>query len=202
MPEKLDPKASIIFEEAEALAKAGSVDEAVEKFLSAHSAEPENVDLAIKAGSYFIEVGQPERAYLIFQDAAFYQPQNSRIFGLMGLALINLGRKDEAQVCLQYAITLDPQDESSQLLLTGIREEQNSGEGIAKAAETLNMILTYADNPEMMDEIMKRVDSNLLALVKANAATAREDGQQEMADGLNELAGNIENIIVQRILGG
>lgn len=202
MPEKNSQDASRLVEEAEVLAEAGSHKEALEKFSAAHSAAPENVEIAIKAGSFYIKQGMPEAAYTIFQDAAFYQPQNSRVFSLMGLALINLGRNDEAQICLQRALNINPQDENSRLLLTGLQEELGSEEGMKRASETLTMILNYSDQPEMLDEILKRIDSNLLALVKANAATARDEGQVEIADGLDELAGNIENIIVQRIMEG
>jgi tetratricopeptide (TPR) repeat protein len=188
--------------EAEVLAAAGSIQEAAEKFLAAHQAAPENGEHALSAGSFFIKQGQSEQAYAIFQDAAFYQPNNPRIFSLMGLALINLGRGDEAQICLQRALDLDPQDENTRLLLVGLQQEQDSGETLARAAETLGMILNYSEQPEVFEEVLRRMDSSLLALVRANAVTAREDGQLEMADSLDELAKNIENLIVQRILEG
>lgn len=200
MPNNSDQEAARLMDEAEVLAAAGSIQEAAEKFAAAHRAAPENIENAISAGSFFIKQGQAEKAYAIFQGAAFFQPNNPRIFSLMGLALINLGRGDEAQICMQRALDLDPQDENTRLLLVGLQQEQDSGENLARAAETLTMILNYSEQPEVIDEVLKRMDSSLLALVRANAATAREDGQVEMADSLDELAKNIENIIVQRIL--
>jgi tetratricopeptide (TPR) repeat protein len=202
MPKMNAQDASRLIEEAEAMAEAGSFEEAAEKFSAACLAVPDNIDFAITAGSFFIKQGQTEKAHAIFQEAAFYHPENSKIFSLMGLALINLGRGDEAQICMQRALDLNPQDENTRLLLVGLQQEQNSGENLARAAETLTMILNYSEQPEIIDEVLKRMDSSLLALVRANAATAREDGQLEMADSLDELAGNIENIIVQRILEG
>jgi tetratricopeptide (TPR) repeat protein len=189
-----------LLKEADDLAEAGLIDQAIEKYLAAHEAEPENVVCAIKVGAFLLEHGDSENAYTIFQDAAFYQPENPKIFSLMGLAMISLGRTDEAEICLQRAIDLDPQDHNSEMLLEGLKEQQASGEGIARAVETLTMILNYADQPEKIDEILKRMDSNLLAVVRANAMTARSEGQIEMADGLDELAKNIEEIIVRRIL--
>ncbi len=186
---------------ADALVAAGSFEQAIEKYESALNADPENIKNALKIGGFLINCQQTEKAYLILQKSAFYEPGNNKIFGMMGLALINLGRTDEAEICLQRAVELNPKDKNSRLLLTGLKEKQASGEGLARAAETLTMILSYSDQPEKMEEILKRVDSNLLAVVRANAVTARQDGQNEMAGSLDELAKNLENLIIQRILG-
>jgi tetratricopeptide (TPR) repeat protein len=198
----VNPAASALdlIKEGDALAEAESFGQAKMKYMAAIKAAPENAANALKVGSFLLERGEVEKALKIFESAAFYEPQNGKIFSLMGLALINLGRIDEAEVALRRAVDLDPDDQNSSILLSGLKEQHESGQALYKAVETLMMILNFSDQPRQLKEILKRVDSSLVALVKANGFTAREEGQNDLADGLDELAQNLENIIASRIL--
>jgi tetratricopeptide (TPR) repeat protein len=195
-----DSVASDFIQQADALAEKGLFELAGEKYEAGIHAFPEDASLAVKYGNFLLGQGDDLKAYAVYQKAAFYEPENGKVFSLMGLVLIHLGRLDEAEVCLQKAIELNPEDQNSVMLLSGLKEEKGSWDGVLRAVETLMMILNFADQPQQLKEILKRVDSNLLALVKANAFTAREDQSLQLADNLDELAHNIENIIAERIL--
>jgi GT2 family glycosyltransferase len=67
-----------------------------------------------------------------------------------------------------------------------------------RASETLEMLLQAEDLPAALEQHQARLDANLLALVRTNAATARADGAAELAEGLEGLAAYIENITAQR----
>ncbi|MHC1782814.1 MAG: tetratricopeptide repeat protein [Anaerolineaceae bacterium] len=199
-PVKPEKSASDLMKDADALAEKRSLDEAMAAYNAAMKAAPENAAYAMKVGCFLLERGEIEKALKIFQSAAFFEPQNGKIFSLMGLTLINLGRIDEAEVALRRAVELNPNDQNSSILLSGLKEQHESGQTLFKAVETLMMILNFSDQPRQLNEILKRVDSNLVALVKANGFTAREEDQIDLADGLDELALNLENIIARRIL--
>jgi Flp pilus assembly protein TadD len=199
-PVSIAKSASDLMKEADTLAENGSFDQAMDKYEAAVKSAPDNAVNAMTFGSFLLERGEFEKAYQVYQKAAFYEPHNAFAFSLMGLVLIHLGRKDEAEVSLRRAIELNPRDQNSQMLLSGLREEKESWDGVLRAVETLMMILNYADQPQQLKEILTRVDSNLLALVKANALTARNEANIELADNLDELAQNFENIIARRIL--
>lgn len=191
---------SELIHEADELAEKGLFDQAKEKYENAIKVSPENSSYGIKYGNFLLERGENLKAYKVYENVAFHEPRNATAFSLMGLVLIHLGRIDEAEVSLQKAVELNPSDRNSLMLLSGLREEKGSWDGILKAVETLIMILNFVDQPQQLKEILKRVDSNLLALVKVNAFSAREDQNLRLANQLDELVLNLENIIARRIL--
>ncbi|MBL8055901.1 MAG: glycosyltransferase, partial [Anaerolineales bacterium] len=66
------------------------------------------------------------------------------------------------------------------------------------AAETLSRLLEAEDLPAALAEQAARLDADVLALVRENAAAARADGDLELAEGLGHLADYIAGVLTER----
>jgi len=67
-----------------------------------------------------------------------------------------------------------------------------------KAAETLALLLEADDLPAALEQQAANLDADLLALVRANAAAARQEANADLAQGLDDLAAHVEGVIRQR----
>jgi hypothetical protein len=67
-----------------------------------------------------------------------------------------------------------------------------------KAMDTLEMLLAADDLLAALAEHRDLLDQDLLELVRINAAAARADGDQELAEGLDNLATYLEEVNAQR----
>ena len=67
-----------------------------------------------------------------------------------------------------------------------------------KAAQTLEMFLEAEDLPAALKENEALLDEDLLDLVRRNATSARSDGNTALADGLDDLASYVAEVIAAR----
>ncbi len=77
--------------------------------------------------------------------------------------------------------------------IPGISEEINKQDG--RAVETLQLLLESEDLVQSLEKNKGRLDSELLELVRANAEAAAVDGNNELAEGLSDLADYIQSLI-------
>jgi hypothetical protein len=66
------------------------------------------------------------------------------------------------------------------------------------AEETLRRLLAADDLPAALREHEAELDAGLLALVRRDVDLARKDGQAELAEGLQNLAEYIEDVLRER----
>ena len=66
----------------------------------------------------------------------------------------------------------------------------------------IRRIKIFENQPSQLEKILGRLDTDLLALVRANADTARKDGELDLAAGFDKLAAYIDSILAIRILVG
>ena len=197
------PKEVVQFDkQAEEAMEKGAYRVARDFYSKAINLLPSDPYLYTKRGVATLKLGDLEGTYKEYQKAIELDPNFALAYSLMGTILIHMERNDEAETCLKKAIALNPDDKNSQVLLTGMKNSQESWERIAKAAETLRMILTYETAPAQFEKILGRLDTDLLALVKANADTAKKDGDGKLGEALENLARFIDSIIAIRILVG
>jgi hypothetical protein len=77
--------------------------------------------------------------------------------------------------------------------------EPDVGHTDGAAAETLRLLLEADDLPDALAQHAARLDAGLLALVRANAAAAGADGDDELAEGLAALAGHIAGRLAEPV---
>jgi glycosyltransferase involved in cell wall biosynthesis len=65
----------------------------------------------------------------------------------------------------------------------------------SRAQETFRLLLNADDISAALQQYRNRFDAGLLALVHSNAAAARADGQAELAEGLDDLAAYIAEVV-------
>ncbi len=69
---------------------------------------PSNFDGALNLGNKYLEEKQYEKAIESFREASLADPNSARPVNGMGLALLNLGRTDEAKNAFERAVFLQP----------------------------------------------------------------------------------------------
>lgn len=67
-----------------------------------------------------------------------------------------------------------------------------------RAAETLELLLNSDDLPAALQEYAGRLDASLLELVRLNIRAAQADGDEDLVEGLENLAAYIEDAIAAR----
>ncbi len=180
----------------------GDFTSALEAYDQALALQPLNPYLIAKKGNVLLKSGALDAAMAQFKRAIDVDPQFALGYSLLGILFIHLDRYEEAETALQTAIKINPKDKNSRILLSGLKTKTSpvSWERIVEAVETLRMILTFENQPLQLEKILGRLDTDLLALVRANAETARRDGEVDLADGFDKLAAYIDSILAIRIL--
>ncbi|HEY9077941.1 MAG TPA: glycosyltransferase [Anaerolineaceae bacterium] len=86
-------------------------------------------------------------------------------------------------------------------------EHQTKGTGVSSqskpetsqpsshAAETLELLLSADDLPSALEQYKERLDRDLLNLIRQNIASAKADGEDDLAEGLSHLAGYVQMIL-------
>ncbi|GEM_PF-1543101 len=83
--------------------------------------------------------------------------------------------------------------------ISNIIDSRSVAAPVDQAVTTLQKLLSADDLLTALQENEDKLDKDLLHLVKENERSARRDGETELADGLNDLANYIEQVIVNRV---
>jgi glycosyltransferase involved in cell wall biosynthesis len=104
----------------------------------------------------------------------------------------------EAQNNCYYQMTGRYLKEDAPLLFSSVPAVSETPPASAKAVETLTLLLQSEDLPAALLAHEKDLDAELLKMVRLNAQTAQADGKQDLAQGLENLAAYINNVIDSR----
>ena len=107
------------------LAAAGKLDEAVEQFGLALSAQPSYLDARMNMAIALLKTGQAEAALSELRTAEKLFPSNALVQCDLGLALASAGRRDEAAQHLESAVALQPNLAKARMALGFLLLEQS-----------------------------------------------------------------------------
>jgi len=96
-----------------ALARAGRIDEALDKFNLSSQLDPNQTQNYYYWGLVLIMKGDNEHAVDKFENALLLDPENSKVYASWGAALNNLERYDEAIKKLEEALAHNPKNENA-----------------------------------------------------------------------------------------
>jgi tetratricopeptide (TPR) repeat protein len=125
---------------------AGQPRQALANYQRALGYDPQNQVVAIQVAETYRQLNEPERALMTLQSVADRCPpgdEPQRVLYLQGLALVALGRHDDAARCLSHAATVD---QPSPEILCALAEAQLLSGNVASAQSCVQQALALNPN--------------------------------------------------------
>ncbi len=124
------------------LLKAGRLEEAAEESGRVLVAQPDNRSMLLVTADCRLRLGQDEKVVLLLEPAAKASPEDKAVAYLLGSAMLNLGRTEEAQVLMDRVFRDDSPE--AQVLLGAMQARQGNTAGAIEMYEK-----ALAANPRM-----------------------------------------------------
>jgi tetratricopeptide (TPR) repeat protein len=113
-------------------------DEAIGEFRKVIAANPRSLSTYFDLASAYLGKGEPEQAREPMTGALKLDPQNPRVYSMMGVVENRLGNKDEAIKLFQRALELDPRFEEAYVNMAALWQQAGD---LDKAEEAVRTVL-------------------------------------------------------------
>ena len=91
----------------------------------ARSLEPENIEVTVDLGEYYLEMGELDKAWQFANQALEREPEYQDALILMGYIQLKQGNLDEATQSAHWALRQDPTDAGAIRLLASLKARRN-----------------------------------------------------------------------------
>jgi protein O-GlcNAc transferase len=124
--------------------RAGNLPEASRLYQEILLAKPDHTDALYLLAGIAHQSGQPARAVELLRRALAVKPDQARCYNLLGLNLVALGLRDEAEAGFRRAIALDDSSDHYNNLGVLLREQNRLDEAITAYRQALTRAPRYA----------------------------------------------------------